>query len=69
MRPTTRSREYREGWIGRRRTYKCRECGLKFQVDTREPLPEKDRVCQVCRPYDTKRVEAEFGNFITGGIF
>ena len=47
--PTTRSREYREGWIGRRRTYRCRNCSEKFQVDTSNPLPLKDRLCYACR--------------------
>ena len=46
--PTTRSRDYREGWLGRRRTYKCRTCGEKFQVDTLGPLTEKDRHCHAC---------------------
>jgi transposase-like protein len=48
FRPTTRCREYREGWLGRRRTYKCRTCGNKFQVDTLGPLPEKLRNCKDC---------------------
>lgn len=47
--PTTRNREYREGWLGRRRTYQCRECGIKFQTDILNPLPEIDRVCPDCR--------------------
>lgn len=47
--PTTRSREFREGWRGRRRNYKCRECSATFQVDTLNPLPEIDRVCPACR--------------------
>ena len=49
MNTTTRSREYREGWLGHRRTYKCRKCGEKFQVDTREPLPEERRLCDTCK--------------------
>lgn len=48
MRTTTRCREYREGWLGRRRNYLCRKCGNKFQVDTRNPLPESDRICPSC---------------------
>lgn len=47
--PTTRSREYKEGWLGRRRTYHCTECNDKFQVDTLHSLPKIDRVCPVCR--------------------
>jgi hypothetical protein len=49
--PTTRSRAYREGWLGRRRTYKCHTLGCpnKFQVDTRNPLPLKDRFCPECK--------------------
>lgn len=43
-------REKTEGWKGRRRTYKCRECGNKFQVDTLNPLPEKDKLCPTCKP-------------------
>lgn len=46
--PTTRSREYREAWKGRRRTYGCRGCGEKFQVDTLDPVPEKARYCSEC---------------------
>jgi hypothetical protein len=46
----SRTREYREGWLGRRRTYKCRVCGTKFQVDTLNPLPENKRVCSSCSP-------------------
>ena len=47
--PTTRSREYRDGWLGRRRSYKCRACGAKFQVDTLRPLPENERICLICK--------------------
>lgn len=47
--PTTRRREYREAWLGRRRTYSCRECEEKFQEDRLSPLPEIDRVCPECR--------------------
>lgn len=48
MKPTTRCREYREGTRSRRRNYKCRRCGEKFQVDTINPLPEKARICPGC---------------------
>jgi len=47
--PTTRCREYKEGWKGRKRTYKCRECGEKFQVDTLNALPLEDRICPPCK--------------------
>lgn len=47
--PTTKSRQYTEGWQGRRRTYQCRECLDKFQVDTLKPLAEVNRVCPSCR--------------------
>ena len=47
--PTTRSREYREGCKGRRRTYTCTECAKSFQEDRLSPLPEIDRVCPLCR--------------------
>lgn len=47
--PTTRNREFRQGWIGRRRNYTCRECAIKFQVDTLGSWPEIDRVCPECR--------------------
>ena len=47
--PETKCREYREGWVGRRRKYICRECHTKFQADTLKPLPEIDRVCFYCR--------------------
>lgn len=46
----SRSRAAREGgWQGRRRNYSCRQCGEKFQVDTRAPLPEKERLCPKCQ--------------------
>lgn len=45
---TTRSREYREGKISRRRTYRCRKCGEKFQEDRLSPLPENERICPDC---------------------
>lgn len=47
--PTTRSRQHREGWLGRKKNYICRECHQPFQVDTLNPLPEIDRVCPDCR--------------------
>jgi len=47
--PTTMSREYKEGCLGRRRSYSCRECGIKFQVDTLGSLPEIERACPKCR--------------------
>lgn len=46
---TSRCREKTEGWIGRRRTYKCRSCRIKFQVDTLYPLPIEDRYCNSCK--------------------
>lgn len=46
---TTRSRECKEGWGGRRRNYICIECHTKFQVDTLSPLPQIERVCPNCR--------------------
>lgn len=46
---TSRSREKLEGWRGRRRTYICRVCRNKFQVDTLEPL--KVRICPNCKGY------------------
>ena len=49
MIPTTRTREYREGKISRRRTYKCLECKRKFQVDTLNPLPDIDKYCHDCK--------------------
>lgn len=45
----TRCREYREGWLGRRRMYRCSECHNKFQVDTLNPLPQIEHVCLDCR--------------------
>lgn len=48
MNTTTKTREYREGWLGRRRTYTCRKCRSKFQVDTKGPLPENKRICPKC---------------------
>lgn len=45
----TRAREKVEGFIGRRRTYKCTECHQKFQVQTLNPLSEINRVCPKCK--------------------
>jgi transposase-like protein len=33
--PTTKCREYKEGKIGRKHSYKCRQCGNNFQTDLR----------------------------------
>jgi hypothetical protein len=49
VRTTCRMHEYLEGWIGRRRTYKCRKCQAKFQVDTLNPLPIAKRICPICK--------------------
>lgn len=49
MKNYSRGREKIEGWLGRRRIYKCRQCGNKFQVDTLEPLPKLYRICPQCR--------------------
>ncbi|KKN71442.1 hypothetical protein LCGC14_0420210 [marine sediment metagenome] len=38
-------REYREGRLGRNRTYICRLCGEKFQVFTKAPLRLRRRIC------------------------
>lgn len=46
--PTTRCREFIEGWLGRRRQYRCRECGEDFTEDRIKPLAEIDRVCNKC---------------------
>jgi len=54
LKANTWTREYREGWIGRKRTYHCRSCGYKFRVDTRDPLPEELRLCEICRERDYK---------------
>ncbi len=45
----TRSREYREEELGRKRNYICRECHANFQIDILNSLPEIDRVCPDCR--------------------
>jgi rubrerythrin len=59
--PTTQSREYRENWQGRRRTYRCRSCFGKFRVDTVSALPEKERICPICKSkgynYDNRIAE------------
>ncbi len=57
MRDYSRCREKVEGWLGRKRWYKCRECGRKFQVDTLGPLPISDRVCPLCRPWWTLKLQ------------
>jgi len=49
MNPETRTREYREGKISRRRIYKCLICGEKFQVDTLNPLPDIEKYCHDCK--------------------
>lgn len=54
MRTTTRCREYREGWLGRRRNYLCRVCGDKFQHDGFQ-LPEKARICDTCLQYSANK--------------
>lgn len=48
----TRCREYAEGRIGRYHTFRCQECGGKFQVFlTRgNTLARKARVCFSCDP-------------------
>jgi len=48
MQVKTRSRAYREGWQGRKRNYKCRKCGEKFQYDGLQ-LPVDLRICPKCR--------------------
>jgi hypothetical protein len=69
--PTTRSRAYREGWLGRRRTYRCRTpgCPNKFQVDTRNPLPEKMRVCPDCREKAERDLSIAVGVAIRQGVY
>ncbi|KKL88098.1 hypothetical protein LCGC14_1928140 [marine sediment metagenome] len=52
LRPETCSREYREGKVSRRRSYKCRGCGVKFQVDTLKAVPVSKRICQICNARD-----------------
>ena len=49
MLKSSRCRETKDGWRGRRRTYICRICGQKLQVDTLNPLPEKERTCHLCK--------------------
>jgi len=49
MHDTSRCREKTEGKISRRRTYKCRKCGEKFQEDRLKPLPEAHRICPACQ--------------------
>ena len=49
MQNTSRCREKVEGWRGRRRTYKCMECQTKLHVDTLNPLPKDNRLCDYCQ--------------------
>jgi hypothetical protein len=56
MKTETRSREYREGWLGRRRTYKCIICTDKFQEDRCGPLPKRERICPYCRNNTVLRI-------------
>jgi len=54
----SRSRAAREGgWLGRRRNYKCRQCGDEFQVDTRKPLPEDRRICPDCQHQNSLAIQ------------
>lgn len=48
MQTETRSRACREGWLGRRRNYKCCKCGNKFRHDGLQ-LPKDLRICPECR--------------------
>ena len=45
----SRCKEKMWGELGRRRTYRCRQCGKKFKVETLEPLPARERICSFCR--------------------
>ena len=45
----THSRAYQQSWRGRRRTYKCLQCGIKFQVDTVNAVPDNERICRECK--------------------
>lgn len=60
--PSTRCREYKEASVGRRRSYRCRECGLKFQEERLTPLPKSERICHHC----TNGYSYTFTDKITG---
>ena len=49
MQNLSQCREKTEGWLGRKRTYICRQCHLKFQVDRLAPLPKNERICHHCK--------------------
>ena len=49
MRATTRTKEYRLGKLSRWRIYTCRTCGSRFSRELVNPLPVKERICQICR--------------------
>jgi len=49
MQNESRSRACTEGWLGRKRTYRCRDCKEKFRVDTLKSIPEDKRICPICR--------------------
>ncbi len=50
LRATTRCNAYRLGRLGRRRNYKCRQCGVKYRTDfLLRPLEDKYKICPVCR--------------------
>ncbi len=49
MKPTTRCKEYRREERGRLRTYKCIHCGEKFSLVLLRSLPQKARLCYICR--------------------
>lgn len=61
-RETSRCREYREGWTGRRRNYKCRNCGKKFQHDGRQ-IPAGARYCLEC--LQTPEIKDKFNRAYT----
>lgn len=69
--PTTRCREYREGRMGRRRTYRCRYpgCGKKFQEDRLGPLPEDERFCPDCRTEHPEIVLAIWQKYNCAGCY
>ncbi|OGN89799.1 MAG: hypothetical protein A2158_01655 [Chloroflexi bacterium RBG_13_46_14] len=55
-----RGRECLEGWTGRRRNYKCRNCGDRFQHDGGQ-LEDWQKYCDVCLEIPEVRAKCDTG--------
>lgn len=48
MKNTSRCKEKMSGELGRWRTYRCRNCGDKFEVNLLRPYPKGAELCAPC---------------------